>query len=46
MHMGRLHSILAPHPAAPSSILGIPNNFSLDVAEIYSQHCLEQQTEP
>ena len=28
-------SILASHPSAPSSILGVPKNFSLDVAEIY-----------
>ena len=26
---------LASNPAAPGSILGIPKNFSLDVAEIY-----------
>ena len=32
-------SILASHPAAPGSI---PKNFSLDVAEIYRLHCLEQ----
>ena len=29
-------------PAAPGSILGIPKNFKLDIAEIYSGHCLEQ----
>ena len=26
---------LASHPMAPGSILGVPKNFSLDVAEIY-----------
>ena len=29
-----LLSILASHPATPGSILGVPNNFFLDVAEI------------
>ena len=38
-------SILAPHPAALGSILGIPEKFSTYVAEIYLQHCLEQWTE-
>ena len=28
-------TIPASHPAAPGSILNIPNNFSLDVADIY-----------
>ena len=28
-------SILVSHPAARDSILGVPKNFSLDVAEIY-----------
>ena len=28
-------SILASHPAAPGSILGVPKNFSLNFAEIY-----------
>ena len=28
-------SVLAPHPVAPGSILGVPKKFSLDVAEIY-----------
>ena len=32
LHRG---SILASHPAAPGSILGVPKNFSIDVAEIY-----------
>ena len=36
---------LALHLAAPGLILGIPKNFSLDVAEIYWWHCLEQWTE-
>ena len=35
-------SILALLPAAPGMILGVPKNFSLDIAEIYWQHCLEQ----
>ena len=30
-----MDSILALQPAALGLILGIPNNFSLDVAEIY-----------
>ena len=36
--MAALHrgNILASHPAALGSILGIVKNFSLDVAEIYS----------
>ena len=38
-------SALALHPVAPGSILGIPKNFSLDVEEIYWQHCIEQWTE-
>ena len=37
--------IVASHKAAPGSILGIPKNFSLDVAEIYCRRCLEQWTE-
>ena len=37
--------ILASHPAAPSSILGVPKNFSFDVAEICWQGCLEQWAE-
>ena len=37
-----MDSALAAHPAALCSILGIPKNFSLDVAETYWQHCLEQ----
>ena len=32
LHRG---SILASHPAALGSLLGISKNFSLDVAEIY-----------
>ena len=33
---GTMESILASHPAAPGSILGVPKQFSsLDVAEIY-----------
>ena len=28
-------SILASYPVAPGSILSLPKNFSLDVAEIY-----------
>ena len=38
-------NILASNPAAPGSILGIPKNFSLDVAESYCRHCLEQWSE-
>ena len=30
------------HPAAPGLILGMPKNISLDIAEIYCQHYLEQ----
>ena len=30
-----LESFLALHPAALGSILGVPKNFSFDVAEIY-----------
>ena len=30
-----MDSVLASHPAAPGSILGVPKKFSLDVAEIY-----------
>ena len=30
-----IKSILASHQAAEGSILGVSNNFSLDVAEIY-----------
>ena len=37
--------ILISHPAATGSNLGIPKKCSLDVAEIYGQHCLEQRTE-
>ena len=33
LHRGS--SILASHPAAPSLILSVPKNFSLDVVEIY-----------
>ena len=32
---GGLHTILASHPAVLGLIIGIPKNFSLDVAEIY-----------
>ena len=32
---GCIAQILASHPAATGLILGIPKNFSLDVAEIY-----------
>ena len=32
-----MDSVLALNPADPGSILGIPENFSLDVAEIYRQ---------
>ena len=46
---GRAHStmdsILALHQVAPGEILSISKNFSLDVAEIYWQHFLEQWTE-
>ena len=28
-------SVLASHPMPPGSTIGAPNNFSLDVAEIY-----------
>ena len=31
LHIG---SILASHPAAPGSILSVPKNFSVDVAEL------------
>ena len=38
-----MDSVLALHPAAPGSILGVPKDFpmeiSFDVAEIYRQHC-------
>ena len=37
--------VLASHPAALGSILGIPKIFSIDAAEIYRWHCLEQLTE-
>ena len=40
-----LGSLLASHPAAPGLIPGTPKNVSLDTAEIYRQHCLEQWTE-
>ena len=40
-----LCTILALHPEAQGSILGIPGNFSLDFADIYWHHCLEQWTE-
>ena len=30
-----MDSLLASHPAAPGSILSVPKNFALDVAEIY-----------
>ena len=30
-----MDSVLALHPAVKGSILGIPKNFSLDVADIY-----------
>ena len=36
---------LGSHQAAPSSILGIPKNFYLDVAKIYCLNCLEHWTE-
>ena len=35
----------ASHPAAPGLILGVPENFSLDAAEHYWWHCLEQWSE-
>ena len=35
-------SRLVSHPAAPGLVLGFPNNFYLNVAEIYLLHCLEQ----
>ena len=38
-------SRLPSHPATPGLILRVPTNFSLDVAEIYCQHCLEQLVE-
>ena len=34
--------VLASHPAALGSILGIPKIFSIDVVEMYRWHCLEQ----
>ena len=40
-----LHGTRIVHPAALGLILGIPKNFSLDVAEIYWQHCSELWTE-
>ena len=43
--ISQMGGILAWHPAAPGSILGIFKNFSLDVAEIYRRHDLEQWTE-
>ena len=40
----RVDSILASHPAAPGSILGVPKIFSdLDVVEIYQQRALLRQ---
>ena len=33
--------VLTSHPLVPSLILGLPKNFSLDVAEIYRRHCFE-----
>ena len=33
--LSTMDSVLALHPAAPGLILGVPKNFSLDVAEIY-----------
>ena len=43
---GGLHSIEQTcfSPAAPGLILGVPKNFSLDVAEINWRQCLEQWT--
>ena len=41
-----MDSILASHPAAPGSILGVPKIFSekiLDVVEIYRQRALLRQ---
>ena len=45
--MGRrtINSILAKFPAFRCSILRVLKNFSLDVAEIYRRHWLEQWTE-
>ena len=37
-------SILALHPTALGLIASVLKNFSLDVAEIYCQHCSEQWT--
>ena len=37
-------SILASNPAAHGTIIGIPNDFSLVVAEIYCRPCLAQGT--
>ena len=41
MAVWRRGRILAFHLAAPASILGIPKNFSLCVADTYWQRCLE-----
>ena len=30
-----MDSVLALHPAVPSSIIGVPMNFSRDVAELH-----------
>ena len=42
---GTMDIVLPWHKATPGSILGVLDNFSLDVAEMYWQHCLEQWTE-
>ena len=35
LHSTEVAYVLASHPAAPGSILGLSKNFSLDVAEIH-----------
>ena len=42
---GGPRGVLALHPAALVSILGVPKNFSLIVGKIYRWICLEQWTE-
>ena len=37
-----MDSVLALHPAAPASILGVPKKFCLGVAEIYGTSLLRQ----
>ena len=40
-----MDNVLASHPAALGSILSIPINVFLDVADMYLRHCLVQLTE-